>query len=180
MVIDKRTRFPIVEQTTSTSSRVICNRLRKIFATHGITERLESDNGPPFNSMEFKVFAEEMGFKHHMITPEHPRANGEAESFMKVLNKTEQIAHSDSKSSSSAIQYMLMGYRSTPHPATGYSPYEALMKRNVRTKLDYESVSNSRNNSRMETDITNRDREYKKQWKNQHSTTLCALNINLK
>ena len=103
VVIDKRTRFPVVEQTTSTSSRVTCDRLRKILATHGIPERLESDNGPPFNSMEFKMFAEEMGFKQHKITPEHTRVNGEAESFTKVLNKTEQIAHSDGKLSSSAI-----------------------------------------------------------------------------
>ena len=70
-----------------------------------------------------------MGFHHHRITPEHPRVNGEAESFMKVLNKTEQIAHSDGRTTYSAVQYMLMGYRSTPHPATGYTPYEALMKR---------------------------------------------------
>ena len=71
------------------------DRLRKIFATHGIPKKIESDNGPPFSLTDFKVFAEEMGFEHHRVTPEHPRANGEAESFMKVLNKTEQIAHSD-------------------------------------------------------------------------------------
>ena len=57
VVIDKRTRFPVVEQTTSTSCRVTCDRLRKIFATHGIPERLESDNGPPFLSVEFAEFA---------------------------------------------------------------------------------------------------------------------------
>ena len=94
----------------------------------GIPERVESDNGPLFNSAEFKAFAEEMGFKHHRVTPEHPRANGEAESFKKVLNKTEQIAHNEGRSGCIAIQNMLMGYRSTPHPATGYSPYEALMR----------------------------------------------------
>ena len=110
-----------MEQTTSTSCRVTCDRLGKIFATHGIPERVESDNGPPFNSVEFNKIAKEMGFRHHRVTPEHPRANGEAESFMKVLNKTEQIAHSEDKSSSTAIQNMLMGYRSTPHPAAGYS-----------------------------------------------------------
>ena len=44
VVIDKRTRFPAVEQTTSTSCRATCDRLRKIFATHGIPERLETDN----------------------------------------------------------------------------------------------------------------------------------------
>ena len=32
---------------------------------------------------------------------------------------------------------MLMAYRDTPHPATGISPYQAMMNRPVRTKLDY-------------------------------------------
>ena len=85
VVIDKRTRFPVTEQ--STSCRVTCDRLRKIFTTHGIPRRLETDNGPPFNSTEFRHLSEEIGFIHHRVTPEHPRANGEAESFMKVLNK---------------------------------------------------------------------------------------------
>ena len=106
---------------------------------HDIPERLESDNWPLFNSLDFRNFASEMDFKHHIVTREHLRASGEAESFMKVLNKAKQIAHSEGRSSNSALQYMLMGYRSTPHPATGYSPYESLMKRNVRTRLDYGS-----------------------------------------
>ena len=168
MIIDKRTRFPVNEQVTSTSCRTTCDRLRKVFATHEIPERLESDNRPPFNSTDFRNFAEEMGFKHHRVTPEHPQTNGEAERFMKVLNKTEQIAHSEGRSSNAAIQYMLMGYRSTLHPATGYCPYEALMKRNVRTKLDYDSFSISRNYHNMEKEITNRDKEYKQKWDYQH------------
>ena len=143
---------------------------------HGIPERLETDNGPPFNSTDFQKFAEEMGFKHaeemgfkhHRVTPEHPRANGEAESFMKVLNKTEQIAHSEGRSSNSALQYMLMGYRSTPHPATGYCPREALMKRNVRTKLDHDSFSRSKDYHKMEREITNRDKEYKRKWESHY------------
>ena len=87
---------------------------------------------------------------------------------MKVLNKTEQIAHSEGRSSNSALQDMLMGYRSTPHPAIGYCPYEALMKRNVRTKLDYDSFSMNRNYHKMELEITQRDKEYKRSWENQH------------
>ena len=46
VVIDKRTQFPVVEQTTSSSRWTTCDRLRKIFATHRIPEILESDNGP--------------------------------------------------------------------------------------------------------------------------------------
>ena len=37
------------------------------------------------------------------ITPLHPRANGEDEAFMKVLNKTEQIANLQNKDSAIAI-----------------------------------------------------------------------------
>ena len=36
-----------------------------------------------------------------------------------------------------AIQELLTGYRSSPHPATGVTPYDAMMDRKVRTKLDY-------------------------------------------
>lgn len=84
---------------------------------------------------------------------------------MKVLNKTEQIAHSEGQSINTAIQCMLMGYRSTPHPATGYSPYEALMKRNVRTKLDFMCFSR-RDYHRMDKEITKRDHDHKKTWAN--------------
>ena len=92
---------------------------------------------------------------------------------MKVLNKTEQIAHSDGKTSSSAIQYMLMGSRSTPHPATGHTPYEALMKRTVRTKLDYGHFSKNRKFHNMEQEITKRDKEYKRKWNKQQRHPKC-------
>ena len=64
-----------------------CDRLRKIFVTHGIPRKIESDNGPPFNSTDLKLFAEEMKFEHHRVTREHTRANGEAESSMKVTKQ---------------------------------------------------------------------------------------------
>jgi len=74
-----------------------------------------------------------------IIKSPHVRANGEAKNFMKLLNKTEQIAHLKGRNGSTAIQEMLTGYRSTPqHPATGVAPYEALMNRQVRTKLDHQ------------------------------------------
>ena len=55
--------------------------------------------------MEFREFAKEMAFNPHRITPEHPRANGEAESFMKVMNKIKQIAHSEGKTHNTVYAY---------------------------------------------------------------------------
>ena len=67
---------------------------------------------------------------------------------------------------------MLIGYRSTSHPATGYTPCKALMRRTVRTKLEFPRESQP-NFSKMEKEITDKDKEYKKKWDNQnrHSRT---------
>ena len=133
VVIDKRTRYPEVEIVYSTAVKPTKGKLKKIFATYGTPERLESDNGPPFNSRAFAMFASEEGFRHHCVTPLHPQANGEAEKFMKLLNKTEQRARIENKPVRLAIQELLTGYRSTPHPATGVTPYDAVMDRKVWT-----------------------------------------------
>jgi len=162
VAIDKRTRYPEVEITHSTAAKPTIERLHKIFATHGIPRRVETDNGPPFQSQEFADFAEEQGFYHHRVTPEHARANGEVESFMKNLNKTEQIAHLRKDGYKQAIQQMLMGYRATPHIATGITPYEALMGREVRTKLDAITITD---NSDTQIMINERDKKYKEKIK---------------
>ena len=122
VVLDQRTRYPEVEVLFSTAIKPTKEKLKKIFAHHGIPKRVQSDNGPPFNSKEFAAFAEEEGFQHHRVTPLHPRANGQVERFMQILNKTEQIAHLQGKTGldrNMAIHDMLMAYRDTPHPATG-------------------------------------------------------------
>ena len=133
VVIDKRTRYPEVETLYSTAVKPTKEKLKKVFATYGTPEQLETDNSPPFHAKEFAEFAVEEGFRHHRITPLHPRANGEAENFMKLLNKTEQRVRLENKPSKIAIQELLIGYRSTPHPATGTTPYDAMMNRKVRT-----------------------------------------------
>ena len=165
VVIDKRTRYLEVEKLHTTACKQTKEKLKKIFSTHGIPRRLESDNGPPFNSIDFANFAIEEGFEHHEITPLHPRANGEAEAFMKVLNKMEQIANLQNKDSATAIQEMLIGYRSTLHPATGISPYEALMKRHVRAKLGYIQRKHNDREITEEKEINKRDKCYKEKIK---------------
>lgn len=120
---------------------------------------LESDNGPPFTSREFSEFAEVEGFQHHRMTPMHPRANGEAENFIKLLNKTEQRSRIQKIPSTFALQEMLTGYRSRPHPATGITPYEGMMNRSVRTKLDYKKRLTEQV-SKRETQVNERNRQY--------------------
>ncbi|KAL9987152.1 hypothetical protein ACROYT_G001409 [Oculina patagonica] len=168
VLIDKRTRYPVVESVPSTDFQTNKERLKHIFATYGTPRRIESDNGPPFNSKDFNEFAEQEGFQHHRVTPLHPRANGEAERFMQTLNKTEQIPSLQGKNRlerRNAIQDMLIAYRLTPHPATGVAPYDALKGIPVRTKLDYIEPEPQRNEK--DDIIDRRDAEYKQKMKQQ-------------
>ena len=127
-----------------------------------------TDNGPPFNSREFEQFADDEGFVHHSITPLHPRANGEAEAFMRLVNKTEQISALqglDALERDISMQEMLTAYRSTPHIATGLAPYKLMQNREIRTRMDCQYPNEQ---IRVESiDVDRRDAKYKEKMKEQ-------------
>ena len=87
VVIDEYSRFPVVEIVTSTAANKVIRVLDKVFSMHGMPETVKSDNGPPFQSFEFRKFMEYCGIKHRKITPLWPHANAQAENFMKSLGK---------------------------------------------------------------------------------------------
>jgi hypothetical protein len=69
-------------------------------------------------------------FIHHRTTSSHhPQANGQAERFVQTIkhcmNKTIQ-GGKDPLLWEVYTQYALLGYRVTPHAATGFSPYQLL------------------------------------------------------
>lgn len=49
ILIDKRTRYPVVEPVPSTNFQANKGRLKHIFATYVTPRNIESDNGPPLN-----------------------------------------------------------------------------------------------------------------------------------
>ena len=87
LVIDEYSHFPVVEIVTTTAADKVISLFDKIFATHGILEKVKSDNGPPFNGEDMRMYAEQRGFCHKKITPAQPSSNGLAENFMKMLLK---------------------------------------------------------------------------------------------
>ena len=169
VAVDKRTRYPEVEIVNSTSFQPTQAKLKQMFGHHCTPDCVYSDNGPPFNSHEFAKFAEQEGFAYHRVTLEHPRANGEAETFMQLLNKTEQIAHMQGKTKlgkQMAVQDMLNAYRDTPHPAIGVTPYEAMLNRPIRTKLNHEEPGVTDQNEKDQL-IDQHDKQYKDNMRSQ-------------
>ena len=141
VVVDDYSRYPEVEVMSTTSAKSTIPKLDAIFARHGIPEVVKSDNGPPFNSQDFRNFASYSGFHHRKITPLWPQANGGAERMMATLKKAIQTAHMEKKAWKQELYSFLRNYRATPHSTTGVSPAEALFKRKLRTRLPETSAS---------------------------------------
>ena len=135
VIIDDHSRFPIVEIIHSTSARTVIPVLDKVFSIFGIPKVLKTDNGPPFQSTEFANFATYLGFHHQKITPLWPRANGEAERFMRTLSKAIKTANVEGLNWKQELCKFLRNYRATPHSTTSISPAESLLGRPLRTKL---------------------------------------------
>ena len=95
VLIDDNSRFRITEVVHSTSANLVIPRLGDLFATFVVPRILKSDNGPPFNSKDFKTSAETQGLKHRKVTPLWPEANSEAESFMRTLKRLLHTAGQD-------------------------------------------------------------------------------------
>ena len=87
LVTDDYSRYPLVEIVKSTSATAVLPRLDKVFSEFGTPDVVKSDNGPPFNSKEFALFAQDLGFKHRKITPRWPGANGEVERFVRTVKR---------------------------------------------------------------------------------------------
>ena len=135
VVIDAFSRFPEVEVLTTVSAKAVLPKLDAIFSRQGFPEVLKSDNGPPFNGAEFESYAKHCGFTHRKITPYWPQANGEAERFMRTLQKCIRAAIIEKKNWKQAMNQFLLNYRATPHSTTNISPSESLNNRKIKTML---------------------------------------------
>ena len=135
VVIDEYSRYPEVEIISSVSGSSVIPRLDTMFARWGIPNNVKSDNGAPFMGGEFKEFAEDFGFKHSKIMPEHPEANGEVERFMRTLNRMIRASSAARLNWRTRLPTFLRIYRSTPHSSTKVSPFEALTNRKMNCGL---------------------------------------------
>ena len=123
-----RSKWPEVKvflRGQSTNANGVISAMEKMFMIHGIPDKVRTDNGPPFNSKEFKSFFNRIGFQTQKVTPlwpSGPLANSQAEPFMKCLGKIVRTAHIENRDWQKALDRFLLAYRATPHPSTGVAP----------------------------------------------------------
>ena len=125
-------RFPDAKVVHSTGTRHVLPVLATIYNNFGNPREHKADNGPPFNSQEFKDFSAAGGIIVKHSYPYHPQGN-EAECFMTPLGKAIEVAFDTNKPV--AIDELLTDYRSTPHPATGLTPGDMVFRGGYHSKL---------------------------------------------
>ena len=76
IVMDTFSKWLKVVKVSSATSSITIEKLRSIFATHGIPRILVTDNGLPLISSEFQAFMKNNGIKHIYSAPYHPATNG--------------------------------------------------------------------------------------------------------
>ena len=110
VVMDHYSRFIEISSLVETTSQVVIEKLKPVFARWGIPKELISDNGTRFKSLQFDEFKTKYGFKHTTSSPHHTQANSAVESGVRIAK---QILKQEDPF------LALMAYHATPIPPTG-------------------------------------------------------------
>ena len=113
------------------TGKTLVKKSRPVFATHGKPEVVISDNGPNYASREFADFSRQWEFRHVTTSPHYSKANGKAESAVKIAKGIIKKA----KRSGGDIWQAILEWRNTPTPGMKTSPAQRLMSRRTRSFL---------------------------------------------
>ena len=147
------------------TSAVTIEKMKSIFARHGIPQVVISDGGPQFSSEMFSEFAKAWEFQHELSDPYFPRGNAMVERSVQTVKKLIRKAHASNTDAYGAI----LAYRTTPLEECGKSPAELLMNRVVRTRL---------NAHIPQPDSETQKKKYDPKYTNMHTRQLPTLNAN--
>ena len=85
--VDYYTGYFEVDHLERKTARSIITRLKRHFSNHGIPNLFQSDNGPPFDSQEFRDFAAAYEFEVVTSSPNYPQSNGRVENAVKTAKQ---------------------------------------------------------------------------------------------
>ena len=173
--VDYYSSYPVVQflnrGRAHGTSKLVISKMKETFSHHGIPEKLISDGGPQFTSMEFKDFCKQWNIQHCLSSPEYPRGNGRAERAVqtcKNLIKKAIDSHSD-------IEAALLAYRTTKLQDCNASPAELLFNRVPRNHLNaHLDVENRKEETRT---VPKRNPMYTQKHANEHTRDLSTLEV---
>ena len=129
VAIDDHSRLAFAEELADESPATTAGFLRRawrFYAAHGITiERILTDNGGCYRSLELAAACDELGIGHRFTRPYRPQTNGKAERFIRTLLGEWAYARAfdDTLQRQAVLPRFLDFYnRSRPHWSLGGQP----------------------------------------------------------
>ena len=95
--------------SAGTTSAAMISKMKEIFAEHGVSDILRSENGSQYTRAAFTEFAEEWGFQHTASSPHYLASNGFAESMVMII----KTAFTKAKYSGKDPPLTLLAFHST-------------------------------------------------------------------
>lgn len=135
VIIDYRSRYIIAQPVKSTSFEFTRKVLEDVFSKEGFPRFVKTDNGPPFNGEDFKLYCAERGIQTVYSTPLFPQQNGLVENSMKLINRAMSAAVTDKSNYSNELQQAVQAHNAAAHSVTRVPPEELLSGRRIRRRL---------------------------------------------
>ncbi len=130
------TRWPDVVPLKSITAKSVADALITVFGRTGLPLQLLSDNGSQFSGKLMKELTSLLGVDLKHTTPYHPECNGAIERMHSTLEGMLRKAHSCGKDWVEQLPFALFALRQMPCRSTGFSSYELVWGRAMRTPLD--------------------------------------------
>ena len=127
LLVDYYSKFIEVTKLKDLTSQETIGVLKEHFSRHGIPAKLITDCTSQYTSKEFETFAKSYSFEHVLVSPKHPKANGEAEAAVETVKSLWRKNRDKRKA--------LLEYRASPLPGIDLSPSQLSMGRRLRTTL---------------------------------------------
>ncbi|XP_053698936.1 uncharacterized protein K02A2.6-like [Sabethes cyaneus] len=115
VVVDYRSRYLFAKPIRSTGLEHVKNYLDRVFEIEGYPQNIKTDNGPPFNSEDYKKYCRERGINAIFSTPFFPQQNGLVEGYMKLVNKAIATAISTGTNYVKELQAAVEAHNAAAH-----------------------------------------------------------------
>ena len=164
VAIDYFSKWPEIIGVMRISSFVVIRELQRLFARHGTTKEIITDNGTQFVSGETKEFLRSEGVQHRRVPLYAPQQNGLVERFNRTIAEKLKEAELYGWNVEKMLTEMLKHYRSTPHSTTGITPFEGLYGRRMRNRLSQMTPIGGGRGRRIDREMVARRQEKMKEY----------------
>ncbi|XP_069502965.1 uncharacterized protein [Ambystoma mexicanum] len=137
VVVDYATRYPEAFPLKATNIQQICDVLIPFIGRVGIPREIVTDRGTNFMSSVMKQVCDTLKIEHLKTAVYHPQTDGLVERYNQTIKQMiRKTTSPEDKDWDRILPWILMTLRNTPQSSTGFSPFELLFGRPVRSLLD--------------------------------------------